>query len=378
MAHYTDYNSFTEAFVAFGQLARFEGFNNGIDCTKDSISQAIQNIWLDKDLFRYGMMTLYCTNEEHIPIFEALFKKFWLPKGTRIRDKRQIKNRKTLSTLRPSIAVMIGTGSDQQKETGENVKTTSGANSIETLKKTDFSLLSHQQSDFLDELSKKFVREMSLRIKRRRLKSKKGTIDLARSIRNNLQKGGHMSLLIKEYPKKEKYRLLVLLDASGSMDKYSFYLLKFLWALRSHFRQMEIFAFSTTLMRITDYVSDNNMATALSLVSQNVKLWSSGTKIGDCLSDFNDNYSKRYLNGKTVTIVLSDGLDTGPPEILDAAMRKIKLKSKKMIWLNPLKGMAGYEPIQMGMKAALPSINHFESAHNFDSLLKLENLLIHA
>ena len=117
------------------------------------------------------------------------------------------------------------------------------------------------------------------------------------------------------------------------------------------------------------------MAGALAMVSQHAKHWSSGTKIGECLTDFNDNYAKRYLNGKTMTIVLSDGLDTGEPAILDAAMQQIKLRTKKLIWLNPLKGMRGYEPIQMGMKAALPSLNHFGSAHNFESLLTIEKLL---
>ena len=159
------------------------------------------------------------------------------------------------------------------------------------------------------------------------------------------------------------------------MDKYSFYLLKFLWALRSNFKQIEVFTFSTKLMRITDYISDQNMAGALAMVSQHAKHWSGGTKIGECLTDFNDNYAKRYLNGKTMSIVLSDGLDTGELEVRDATMQQIKLRTKKVIWLNPLKGMLGYEPIQMGMKAALLSLNHFGSAHNFESLLTLEKLL---
>ena len=96
------------------------------------------------------------------------------------------------------------------------------------------------------------------------------------------------------------------------------------------------------------------------------------------MKEFNDHYSKRYLNGNTLTIVLSDGLDTGEPKVLDEAIQKLKLRSKKLVWLNPLKGMQGYEPIQMGMKTALPSLNHFGSAHNFNSLLELENILIHA
>jgi uncharacterized protein with von Willebrand factor type A (vWA) domain len=270
---------------------------------------------------------------------------------------------------------MLGTGKTDEQEEGEDAKTTSGANAKETLKKTDFAYLTKHQSDLLDELSEKLVKEMSQRLKRRKKKSNKGQIDIANSIRINIQNGGNMVKLVKNNKKKDKYRLMVLLDVSGSMDKYSFYLLKFLWTLRSNFKQIEVFTFSTKLMRITDFISDKNMAVALAMVSQNASHWSSGTKIGGCLKDFNDNYAKRYLNGKTMTIVLSDGLDTGEPEVLDAAMQQIKMRSKKLIWLNPLKGMQGYEPIQMGMKAALPSLNHFGSAHNFESLLTLEKLL---
>ena len=120
------------------------------------------------------------------------------------------------------------------------------------------------------------------------------------------------------------------------------------------------------------------MSLALSMVSYNAKHWSSGTKIGASLKSFNEQYAKKYLNGKTMTLILSDGLDTGEPEELEDAITKLKLRSKKLIWLNPLKGMKGYQPIQIGMKAALPSVNHFGSAHNFNSLLELENILSHA
>ena len=274
---------------------------------------------------------------------------------------------------------MVSTGkSDADPEEEEESKTTSGANSSDTLKRTDFSHLTNQQSELLDALSEKLVQEMSLRIKRKRKKAKRGTIDIAQSIRNNIQNGGNILNLTHRNRKRDKFRLLILLDVSGSMDKYSFYLLKFMWALRAHFKQIEVFAFSTILMRLTEFISEKNMSLALNLVSFNAKHWSSGTKIGDCLQDFNDNYSKRYLNGKTITIVLSDGLDTGEPEVLESAIRQIKLRSKKLVWLNPLKGMKGYEPIQRGMKTALPSLNHFGSAHNFNSLLELENILADA
>ena len=373
--HYTQFSSFSEAFIGFVQLARNQGFQTGIQCTKDTFQSALFGLWPDKALFEYALTSLFCQYEEDREVFKKMYTRFWKQKGTVIQDKRTNKNKSTIVTNSVSTAVMMGTGETENNEEGEESKTTTGANAKETLKQTDFAYLTQHQSALLDELSEQMVKEMSQRLKRRKQKSNKGQVDIANSIRNNLQNGGNIIKLTKKNKKKDKYRLMVLLDVSGSMDKYSFYLLKFLWALRSNFKQIEVFTFSTKLMRITDYISDKNMAIALAMVSHHAKHWSSGTKIGECLADFNDNYAKRYLNGKTMTIVLSDGLDTGEPEVLEQAMQQIKMRSKKLIWLNPLKGMQGYQPIQMGMKAALPALNHFGSAHNFESLLTLEKLL---
>lgn len=378
MRHYTDYPSFTEALVGFVQTAREQGFRSGIQCTKDTVSTSLHELWLDKDIFEYALAALFCNEQEERIAFTRLYAKFWRQKGTIIQDKTEYKNQRKIIQKGNSIAVMVGTGNSDAEGELEESKTTTGANAKETLKRTDFSYLTEQQSQHLDELSEKLIREMKLRLKRKRKKAKKGKIDIAQSIRNNIQNGGTIIDLARRNRKKEKFRLLVLLDVSGSMDKYSFYLLKFLWSLRAQFKQVEIFAFSTVLMRITDFVSEKNMALALSLVSHNAQHWSSGTKIGASLQDFNDNHARRYLNGKTITLILSDGLDTGEPKTLADAMQFIKLRSKKLIWLNPLKGMQGYEPIQMGMKTALPALHHFGSAHNFNSLLELENILLDA
>ena len=176
--------------------------------------------------------------------------------------------------------------------------------------------------------------------------------------------------------KPRKQRLIILLDVSGSMDKYSFFLLRFVVALRSHFEKIEAFIFSTKLVRITDYLHSKNLELTLSLLSQKADNWSSGTKIGECFKIFNAQYAKRVLNGHSTTIVLSDGLDTGGPELLAAELKKVKLRTRQLIWLNPLKGMQGYEPIQKGMSAALPEIDVFRPAHNLDSILELEKFLI--
>jgi hypothetical protein len=175
--------------------------------------------------------------------------------------------------------------------------------------------------------------------------------------------------------KQEKDRIILLRDVSGSMDKYSFFLLKFIWSLKSQVRNIEAFVFSTKLIRITDYLHEQEIEETLIEMSEHAHNWSGGTKIGECIQDFNSRFAKRILNGKSITIVLSDGLDDGNPELLQDELRKIRLRTSKLVWLNPMKGAEGYEPLAKGMNAALPELDVFSSAHNLNSLMELENIL---
>ena len=86
---------------------------------------------------------------------------------------------------------------------------------------------------------------------------------------------------------------------------------------------------------------------------------------------------KKFSQENPQQLFLSDGLDTGETDLLTSELGKIKRRTRKLIWLNPLKGMKGYQPIQKGMNAVLPEIDVFNSAHNLDSLLELENYLWH-
>jgi len=257
--HYTDYSSFTEALVGFAQEARKVGLSVGIQSSKDTLASALEGIWFDKELFEYALAAIYCSDQDDRKLFKTTYKRYWLQKGSRVVDNQSYKNKRSIHKSPNNTAVMTGTGrSDEANEFAES-KTTSGANSKETLKKTDFAKLNATQEELLDELSEKLVSEMSLRLKRRKKKSNKGVINIGRSIRRNIQNGGNMIELERTFPKREKYKLLILLDVSGSMDKYSFYLLKFLWSLKNHFKHIEAFAFSTILMRITDYLKEKDI-----------------------------------------------------------------------------------------------------------------------
>ncbi len=377
MTHYTAYNNFTEAFVAFGELARSCELNVGMSETQDTLVAALQGLWPDKALFKYACASIMCTGEDDIEKFENIFKIFWGQKGNRIIDRTVHKNKSNIAKSSLATLVMTGT-SDKQVEKEEETKSSAGSNKSEVLRKTDFANVSDIDSEYLDALCKKLVKEMSLRIRRKRKKAIKGQIEIAQTIRKSIQNGGNFFQLVRKNKKVEKFRIVALLDVSGSMDKYSFYLLKFLCILKDHFDNVETFIFSTKMMRITDFLKSKNIKQSLFALGQNADHWSSGTEIGKCLEQFNNKFAKKCLNGKVLTIILSDGLDTGKPEFLHEQLVKIKRRTRKLVWLNPLKAMPGYAPIQKGMKAALPNIDEFRNANNLESLLELENILAHA
>lgn len=377
--HYSNYNGINEAVVGFNDYCRqCSELGIGINHSKEALLAADQGFIHDKKSFRYALRSLYCTCREEYPTFDKLYEIYWRKKKHNYSPTTSKKGNSNITKKSKGSVVMMGFGDSQDDEDQkEDAKNVTGANRVEALRKTDFSKVATIDNDVLDELVDKLLDQMNHRLKRRLRTSKNGKIDLRKTIRKNLSHGDDFIHLIKKNRKLEKYRLNVLLDVSGSMDKYSFYLLKFIWSLKANFKQIEAFIFSTKLIRITDYVDQAEVSMAMMQMSQHADNWSSGTKIGKCLLDFNEQYGKRVLNGKSITIILSDGLDTGKPEVLAREVQRIKLRTNKLVWLNPLKGMEGYQPLAKGMKAALPQVDTFKSAHNLDSLLELEDILAH-
>jgi len=368
-------STITESVVAFAQFVRTHGLNIGIEETEAALMAAEKQLLHDRRNFKNALKIIFCTSPEERQVYEKLFSLYW---DTNPIDLKEIKNKTTVQGViekkTNSSLVMLGRGkTDEEIAEAKNV---SGANEAERLQKTDFSKIHEIDARLLEEIAVKLFKEMAIRLRRRMKESRQeGQINLRRTIRRSIGSGGEPVELYRRSQKPKKHRLIVLLDVSGSMDKYSFYQLRFVCALRENFRQAEAFVFSTSLIRISKALQHNYLEAVLSAISQKADNWSGGTKIGECLRQFNDQYGKRMLNGLPFVVILSDGLDTGGPEILGRELQKIKRRSKKTIWLNPLKGMNGYEAVARGIKEALPFVDDFRTAHNLESLLTLENVL---
>jgi uncharacterized protein with von Willebrand factor type A (vWA) domain len=138
---------------------------------------------------------------------------------------------------------------------------------------------------------------------------------------------------------------------------------------------VDTFLFSTELVEVTKILGARRLPDAFDALSQLAAGWSGGTKIGGSLRDFNLHHSRKLRSGDTLFMILSDGWDTGEPEALAAELAAIKRRVRMLIWLNPLLGLADYQPITRGISAALPHVDVFAPAHNLESLLELEKHL---
>ena len=377
--HFTHYDSFQEALTGFTTLCRDYELKVGLSHSMEAMALAKHGFSQDQDTFQFALRSLYCTCEEEYESFDYCFRTFW-NKKKHTYNHTTSKSRTKTNAAKHNKASLVMAGfnpNGEQPKPKEEASQVSGASRIEALKRTDFTMVSKMDSELLDEIAEQLLRQLNHKLKRKMRVAKRGPIDLRKTIRRNMSNGEALIELIKKNRKKDKYRIVLLLDVSGSMDKYSFFLLKFIWSLKSHLKNIEAFVFSTNLIRITEFIHHDQLDRAMADLSQHANNWSGGTKIGECLRAFNDQYAKRILNGKSITLVLSDGLDDGNPGLMRGELEKIKMRTSKLVWLNPLKGTKGYEPTAQGMQAALPYIDEFQSAHNLNSLLELENILTH-
>ena len=222
-----------------------------------------------------------------------------------------------------------------------------------------------------------FIARKHLAITRRKMKkARRGrSIDLRSSARTSARFDGEIVLWCYRRRIPTITPLVIVVDVSGSMEIYSVFLLNFLHLLsRNRWLKIEVFIFSTDLQSMTAHFRRKNFRAVLDSVSKHFSGWSGGTKIGEAIKELNTTYATA-ITPKTVVTIISDGWDTGDAELLDHEMAKVAGRAKSIVWINPLKGDPGYEPLAQGMAIARPYCNEFISGHSIDSLDRFASLL---
>jgi uncharacterized protein len=333
----------------------------------------------NRQSFASALQAALCSTREEWERFPELFQEFWGESYPRPRsasgEHKGPSKRIGRGPESGSTVFLDQLGNESATRDGDG-RAVYGASAQQRLKKMDFSEVPHDDLHALEELSLRLLRRMSLSLSRRlTITNFAARIDLRRSIRRSIAYGGEPIALAYKGRKPRKNRLIVLLDISGSMNFYSLFLVRFAYALQTHFDRVNTFLFSTNVVEISDLLRTRNLAEALRRLSQRAAGWSGGTKIGESLRQFNQLYGRKLLSHDTVFMILSDGWETGEPELLAAQMRAFKRRARRILWLNPLLGLKDYQPITRGMAAALPYVDVFAPAHNLESLLALERHL---
>lgn len=211
---------------------------------------------------------------------------------------------------------------------------------------------------------------------RRRIAARRGDrLHFRRIIRHSLATGGEpLRLYRKRRPDRER-RIVALCDVSGSMSVYAQVFLAFLAGLMRADMSADAYLFHTRLVRITEALRDKDSLRAIGRMSLMADGFGGGSKIGPSLQLFADSYAKRFVDGRSVVMILSDGYDTAPASVLGQALAKLRKRGCRILWLNPLKGWKDYAPVAEGMAAALPHIDLFHPANTLADLAALEQEL---
>ena len=308
--------------------------------------------------------------------FDSLFERYWrggllTPDETRLEPTPNLPQPKRLENP--------GVRDWSAKETHDDTVDTAGYSTFETLVKTDFAAVSTDEVGAVSRLVAGLAKRLATKVSRRyRASARQGEVaDVRRTLRRSLGRGGEPLELVYKKRALGKTRLLFLFDVSGSMMIYSGFLLQVAYAfvqLRSLGRT-EVFGFATDLYRLTPHLQTGGPAEAIRAARRAMPGRAGGTKIGSSLRAFLARHGA-LLDHKTVVIIVSDGWDTGELDVLQNAMRTLKSRSARLLWLNPLAGSAGYAPTAGGMQVALPFVDVFAPAHNLESLRALEGYLV--
>lgn len=329
--------------------------------------------------FRTAARTVLVHRREHLGIFEYAFDLFWTADA--LKPRAQVELGRILKRVeRPKETAVLERRAEDEAALPEVDATILEQrytwSARELLRRKDFAELSDEEAEEVRRLMRRGTLHLAPRRTRRRVPASGGeTLDLRSALRRSLRYGGEMIELAWRRRKTKRRPLVVLCDTSGSMELYSRLLLQFVYTLRSATDRLEAFVFGTRLTRITRQLKTRDVDRALADATAAIADWGGGTRIGESLKAFNYDWARRVLGRGAVVAVISDGWDRGDVALLEREVARLRRLADRLIWLNPLLGSEGYEPLTRGIRAVLPFVDDFLPVHNLESLEQLAHHL---
>ncbi len=365
--------------IHFGRLLRRLGIGASGEQTA-TLNRALSHLALDRRCdVKAAARAVYLSRREQQPLFDRAFDLFFHPQhraGAGL-DLGRLLHRSTQVEQRKIAPLATAAEGEPSREAEQPViEPNFTFSQRELLRHKDFAELTAEEAGQLQDLLRRFPLTLDRRRTRRHQRARRGReFDLRRTLRTSLRRGGECSQLAWKRRKTKPRPLVVLCDVSGSMEGYSRILLQFLYAAGNRVARYQAFAFGTRLTCLTRQLAHRDVDSALKQAAAAVVDWGGGTRIGEALHRFNYDWGRRVLGQGAVVLLISDGWDRGDTALLESEIARLHRSCERLIWLNPLLGQPGYQPLTRGMVAALPHVDDFLPVHNLASLEQLAKAL---
>lgn len=368
----------------FARALRAAGLRIGPGKVLDAL-EAVRAVGVeDRRDFYWTLHAVFVNRHDQEELFDQAFHIFWrnpqllekmlslmLPGiATEEPEKGEEMNRRLAEALHGD-----GGGNEEEGETKIELDAAMTFSAQEMLREMDFEKMSNEEVAQAKKALERLVLPLAdLPTRRFSLDPRGARVDLRATMRAQLRSGGIIAL------KRKKRRtrpppLVVLCDISGSMSRYSRVFLHFMHAMTNDRDRVSTFLFGTRLSNVTRYLRYKDVDIALDKVAEVVEDWSGGTRIGQCLADFNRYWSRRVLGQGAIVLLITDGLDRDAGAGISEEIERLHKSCRRLIWLNPLLRYEGFEPKSLGMRAILPHVDEFRPVHNLASLDELVRAL---
>ena len=378
----------------FARALRRAGLPIGPGRVLNAIEAVTAAGFTEKRDFYWTLHACFVSKPEQRTVFAQVFRLYWrdprylehmmasmLPAIRGVQEDRgaQAAEKRAAEALLDGAGADVDLPEDEQDGTQIEIDASLTMSNEERLKTLDFEQMSTAEMAQAKAMLSRMEMPVDPIASRRTRMANQGRIDPARTLRAAMRRGGDLGELRWKTPKLRYPNLVALCDISGSMSQYSRVVLHFLHTVSNAkgagWARVHAFTFGTRLTNITRHLHQRDVDAALRAAGAEAQDWEGGTRIGDCLTAFNRDWSRRVLGQGAVVLLITDGLDRGDPAALERQMERLHLSARRLIWVNPLLRWEEFAPRAQGIAAMLPHVDAFRAGHSVASLEDLAAMI---
>ncbi len=366
--------------ATFGRILREAGVDVAPHRLEDALAALASVDLTSREECYWALRCTLTSRHEHGEVFDAAFAAFWERRAQDIALlERAPATEPGLEPAAPDAVEprpsQLADDAGDDDDAGEEAQGTAWS-AVERLRTLNFAEYTEEELHRSRLLVERVARALPMRRSRRLRSAHDGDrIDKRRTLRSAMRTEGYPIMRLYRRRRLVPRKVLFLIDISGSMEPYARAMLMFLQVAVRPGAKVEAFTFGTRLTRVTRELASHEPDQALRAATRVVPDWAGGTRIGEAVKALNDDWGRRGATRGAVVVVVSDGWERGDVDLLSVEMARLRRAAHTVIWVNPLAGQPGYEPLAKGMAAALPHVDRFLPGHNVRSLEVLAGVL---